>query len=239
LRNDIDNRRILVGMPIAGATAPNQIYVLDYREMETANDLASRSPIHISFTGKMICSDLSRKSTRWHILANCAEMLKLPDASVKMCIGGGNGIAPGNTGFAGIYWLDDTLMTDDDYGQVTPYYVTYFFVNHEMEIALQVGLGRKLYKGYSVYISGVGRLQITPYAATLANPYPSPPLMPLLNSPTFDIGDGLNVSTPRCAFKIASLPSPFLNQTDNRFDLQKFIVDFRKEPVTPSRTGAI
>lgn len=256
VKNDLDNRRILAGLPISGATAPNLIYPLDYRELDTANDIASRPPIHISFTGKMICSDLSRKSTRWNIPANYAAMMKQPGGSVIMSICGGNGQAPGAGGpapspivtpfdiaprsvtSAGLYVLDEAKMTDDDYGVIVPYYTTYMFVNHEMEVALQVGLGRKLYKGYSAYISGVGLMQITPIPLNLKNPWPVPvPVQGLFHVPTYDMGDSLNISAERCAFKIASVP--YFNGTDNSFDLQKFIIDFRKEPVSPTRFGAI
>jgi hypothetical protein len=174
------------------------------------------------------------------VTANFAEILLAPGGASDLFVGGGNGEAPNTwppNGFAAIYWFDPSKLTDDDYGQVNPYYVTYFFVNHEAEMALQVGLGRKLFKGWNAFISGVGMLKIIPYAASLLNPYPFSPLQPLPAAPTYDLGDGINVSTERCAFKIMSLPLP--GQTDNSFNLQKFIAEFRKDPVSPSRFGAI
>lgn len=228
----------MIGVSL-GILAPNQIYVLDYRELETAADIASRPPIHISFTGKMICSDLSRKSTHWNVLANCAEILEQPPGLLPtLYIGGGNGDAPGlSPGFASIYWFNPLKYTDDDYGQVDPYYVTYFFINHEMEMALGVDLGRKLFKAFAAYISGVGILQVTPYAASLLNPYPVPPLIPFSAAPIADLGMGLNVTSERVAFKIASIP--LVGQTDNTFNLQKFIAWLRKDPIAPRLFGAI
>jgi hypothetical protein len=236
--NDAVTRRIYIGVPYSGATAPNRIYVMDYREMDSALQIAEKPPIHISFSGKMICSDLSRKWTKWNIQANCGGIIYVPTIGLQFCVGSGNGQTPGlASGFATSYWFDLNKYTDDDYGQVSPYYTTYFFINHEMEMNMQVGAHRKLYKRYAAYITGVGRFQLTPYANELANPWPSPPIWPLQITQAFDIGDGLNVSTERCAFKIASVP--VIGQTDNSFNLAKFIPTLCQEPVSPIRFGAV
>lgn len=244
VKNDPVNRRVLIGVPIGSATAPNLIYPLDYRELDTAADIANRPPIHISYTGKMICSDLSRKWTRWNITANCAEMVRTGTSeNVTLVLGGGNGATPVPGNGAGLranaYYMNENLMTDDDYGMVVPYYTTYFFVNHEAESALQVGLHRKLFKRYAAFMTGYGLLSITPYANSLSNPYPSPPNWPLNATSTYDIGDGLNIITERCAFKIASLPNLLLHPTDNSFNTGKFIITLTQEPVAPIRFGAV
>ena len=153
-------------------------------------------------------------------------------------IGGGNGAILGQEpGFASIYWFNPLKYTDDDYGQVDPYYVTYFFVNHEAEMALQLDLGRKLFKAFAAFCSGIGTLKVTPYAASLLNPYPVPPLIPFSAAPVSDLGAGLNVTTERAAFKIESIP--IIGQTDNTFNLQKFIVWLRKDSIAPRLYGAI
>ena len=238
VQNDSVTRRIYVGAPMQSATAPSRIYVLDYREMDSAAEIASKAPIHISFTGKMICSDLSRKWTRWSIPANCGGIVYVPGIGLQFVVGGGNGEAPGMaTGFANAYWFDTTLYTDQDYGQIVPYYMTYFFVNHEMEQQIQVGLHRKLYKRWAAYITGIGQLQITPYANSTSNPWPAGPLWPLSLTQDYDIGDGLNVSTERCAFKIST--TPYGGQTDNAFNVSKLIITLSQEPVSPIRFGAV
>jgi hypothetical protein len=241
VQNDSVMRRIYVGIPVFGASAPNRVYVLDYREMDSALQLADKSPIHISFSGKMICSDLSRKWTRWNVQANCGGILYIPNIGLEFCVGGGTGMYPGSggllNGYNNSYWFDPTKLTDDDYGQMAPYYVTYFFVNHEMEMQIQVGAHRKLFKRYAAFITGTGQFKLTPYAASLSNPWPSPPMWPLQRTMTYDLGDGLNVSTERCAFKIASLP--LTGHTDNGFNLAKFIPTLCQEPVSPIRFGAV
>lgn len=236
--NDSINRRIYVGLPIDTATAPNAIYVLDYREMDTAAEIASKSPIHISFTGKMICSDLSRKWTRWSLSANCGVIMTIPGVGVQFSIGAGNGQTPGtNPGFADCYWFDPKKFTDDDYGMIVPYYTTYFFVNHELEQSIQVGAHRKLFKRYALFVTGFGFITVQPYGDSLANPWPATPSLLMSSNPLYDQGDGLNVIAERCAFKLSS--SPLSGQTDNWFTMGKFIVTMMQEPVAPIRFGAI
>lgn len=237
VQNDPITRRIYCGLPLDTATAPNVIYVLDYRELDTASDIANRGPIHISFSGKMVCSDLSRKWTRWSLPTNYGGIIRTPTNGVQFVICGGNGEAPSATGIPQSYWFDDNKLTDDDFGQIVPYYVSYFFVNHEAEQQLQVGFHRKLFKRYSSYITGVGFFVLTPFANTLGNPWPAPPHWPLNADQFYDIGDGLNIITERCAFKVASIPVP--GQTDNAFNMGKLIITLCQEPVSPIRFGAI
>jgi len=50
---------------------------------------------------------------------------------------------------------------------------------------------RKLYKGISEFISWIGSLTITPYAASLTNPWPGPPPIASLGvAPTQDLYHG-------------------------------------------------
>ena len=235
VQNDPISRRVYFGLPTGTSTEPNLILVMDYRELDTASDMVSRPPVHISFTGKMVCSDLSRKWTRWNCYASSAGTI-ITSGGIRFCFGSGTDPNTGS-GHGNIYWLNPSKYTDDDYGQVYPYYTTYFFINHEMEQALQVGLHRKLFKRYAAYITGIGSLSLTPYSDSLSNPYPTAPLWPLSTSQKYDIGDGLNVIGERCAFKVASLP--LSGQTDNSFNLQKLIITLMQEPVAPIRFGAI
>ena len=236
--NDPVVRRIYVGLPTFGTETPNLVYVLDYRETDTASELAGKSPIHISMAGKMICSDLSRKWTRWNIASNYGAIMNVPGLGVQMTFCGGNGLYPGVTGGpANSFWLDPNLMTDDYYGMIVPYYTTYFFVGHDLEQSMSLGLHRKLYKRWDSDLSGTGFLKVTPLANSLFNPWPIGPLWPLDPDRAYDIGDGLNVSTERCAFKISTQPR--LGETDNAFTLSKFVVTVSQEPVSPIRFGAV
>lgn len=237
LVNDIGQRRIYIGIPAGTATAPSVLYVLDYREIDTAAQIASNASIHISFSGKMIASDLARKWTIWNIQANCGAMLARSSANVQFCLGAGNGVRPGTQpGFGNVYSLDPQKLTDDDYGAMSPFYTMYFFLSRDTETALGVGSMRKLYKGISEFISWIGSLTITPYAASLTNPWPGPPPMQQLSAPTEDLYHGLNVSTERMAVKFSV--APLVGSTDVQFNLQHVAVRVQQHPMSPFGTGA-
>ena len=228
-KNDQVNKRCYFGIPVASAQM--QILALDYRNLD-GESIASSPPVHISFTGKMIASDLTRKWTRWNLNAQCGELMYRPgQAAPVVCLGAG--IAGAN-----IYTLNSAKFSDDDFGQIFSYYTTYFFVSHEQEAALQVGSHRKKYQYVSAFISGVGTYTITPLAAALSNAMPATPPIVLSSDPQFDFESGINVETTRCAFKIA--PAPLTGQTDAAFSLQKLVVNMQKsnwQPVRGSNSG--
>lgn len=239
---DPDLHRIYVGLPIGGATACNIILVLDYRELEDPTQIADRPPIRISFTGKMVCTDLSRKWTRWMLSMNCGAKIIRNDRTVQFCVGAGNGVTPGQeSGFANVYWFNPQFLTDDDYGQFNPYYTTAFLPSDEMALQLGIGYQRKLYKRYSMAVTGIGTITLTPYASSLMNPRPNTLSLQMYTAQApgiaQDLGGGLNISTERCAFKIFSTPLP--GKTDNSFSLSKFFVTMMKEPISPIRYGAV
>ena len=225
--NDPVNRRAYVGVPTGTATSPNQIYVLDYRQLDTAYEIGKGDTIHISFTGKMIASDLARKWTVWNLASNHGAILQRSGNQSKFCIGGPYG---------NIHYFDPAFYTDDDYGQVASEYYSYFFINHEAEQMLGVGSHRKLYTYLSLFVSGVGQLTVTPYAASLTNPCASLPPITLSLTPGHDLEWPINVLSERASFKFKV--TPLTGQTDAYFNLQKMVVRLREDPFMPVR-GAI
>lgn len=216
LKNDTVTRRCYIGVPYGTATAPNLVLVMDYRELDTAGNIAQATPVHIGFTGKMISSDLTRKWTRWSMSMNCGELLQRPNNEIEFCMGAGNGVTPGaEPSFGNFYQLTydgflggghvtvtplavslanawpslptvafqgnmnfdielplnvstercafklefSFVAVDDDYGAIAPYYITYFFLNHEAEIALGTGAHRKLFYFLTMFIDGNASLQ--------------------------------------------------------------------------------
>lgn len=234
IKNDPPNRRIYIGTPLDTATAPNVVLVMDYRELDTDQQISAAPPVHVSIMGKMLGTDNARKWTRWNVQANCGEILARPNGVQQFCLGCGNGVTPGQqAGFGQVYFLDPTKLTDDDYGQIVPYWTSYFFVNHEQEQALQLQAGRKNFVYSAYYVTGVGQLVVTPYVANLANPYPASLPRTLNVTQNNDIEIPLNVSGSRVAFKIAV--TPLQGQTDVQFNLQKMIVWVRKHAVSAIR----
>ena len=67
---DTKERRIFVGVPLGTATSPNKILMLDYRDLDDADLIASRPPINITYSGRKTATDKTRKWSPWSIAAN-------------------------------------------------------------------------------------------------------------------------------------------------------------------------
>lgn len=230
VKNYESSKRCYFGIP-SGSTM--QVLVLDYRNID-GDAIAENPPIHISFTGKMIVSDLTRKWTSWTIPAWCGELMYRDTISQPQIVFGCQTPA----GAANAYILNANQFHDDDFGVIPASYTTYFFVSHEMEQALQVGSHRHLYTLAAAYISGVGTWSITPLAASLSNAFPTSAAYPLATDPAFDMDFGINVETTRCAFRIAAAP---VSGNNAYFKLQKLVINMAPAPwakVRGSGTGA-
>lgn len=237
-KNDQANKRCYYGIPLSASQM--QVLVLDYRNLSGEN-IGSMPPVHISFTGKMIASDLTRKWTKWNINAYCGELMYRPgSAQPVMNFGGVN-----PSGAPNVYTLNTAKYTDDDFGIIPAYYTTYFFVSHEMEMVLQLGSHRKQYDYLAAFVEGIGTVAFTPYLASLSNPFGPTPNIVLSMAPLVDIETQLASETAgspiasRCAFKIAA--TPLTGQTDSYFNLQKLVINMKKAPwqwVRGSNTGA-
>jgi len=230
IKNDAITRRIYIGVPLDAATKPSHILVLDRRELESAQQIAQSPPMRISFTGKMIASDLCRKWTIWNLAINCGEIMAAAGAQTDLTLGAG-------AAFGQAYRLGPQFSTDDDYGQVFPYYTTYFFVEHEAEQQLGLGSQRKLYKQINFSAGGVGLLQATPLADALSNAWTLPPAYTLPYTSTQDQPLGLNVTAERVAFKVAS--QPLAGQTNNGFNLSKLVVMATTCPVAQTAGSVV
>ena len=226
-KNDQTNKRCYYGIPLSPTKM--QVLVMDYRNL-AGEQIAELPPVHISFTGKMIASDLTRKWTQWNG-GNfyCGELMYRPGIAQPVMVFGGQNPSNG----ANVYTLDPSRFTDDDFGIIPAYYTTYFFVSHEMEAALQLGSHRKAYQYLTAYVQSVGTITFTPYLCALTNPQAPTPVVITGQTPGFDYEMDINVITSRCAFKIQA--TPLTGQTDTYFSLQKMIVNIKKSPWSPVR----
>lgn len=240
-KNDPTARRAYFAVPVNGATTPNVIFVLDYRELDTAVQIANAAPLHITISGKMRSSDLTRKWSLWNISANDIDILTRPNGVQQLTLAGG--VRAGNA-YGNIYNLDPSKLTDDDYGAIAPYYTTYAFTDHEQEQALQLGSDGKLVKQIHAFIAGVGLVTITPIVNSLYNFFPPLSARPLTkdtdasNTLRDDIEwTAVGLRATRVFFRISVQPLP--GATDVQYRVQKFIVHMMKDPVAPFRQSAI
>src|SRR6202007_956255 len=119
---DTKERRIFVGAPMGSATSPNKILMLDYRDLDSAEDIAGRPPVTITYTGRKTATDKTRKWSPWTIAANSAALLERADGTAIVALGGGVPGVGGGGATGKIYQLSDTQFSDA--GVAIPSYYT-------------------------------------------------------------------------------------------------------------------
>jgi len=196
---------------------------MNYRELDESYAIASQKAVHMSYAGKMVAWDMSRKWAQWNISANCCAVVRRQDKTLQVWFGNNT-----NTGKA--YYLDPTNATDDG-AAINSAYFTFFFVNREMEQGLQVGSHRHLYTYLAAFCSGVGNLSLTAYADSLTTARIKP-LAPraLVGNPSYDLEVGMNFEADRTAIKFATD-----GQVGSTFFLSKMTMTMKPSPWAPVR----
>ena len=224
--NDPVERAIYFFLPVGYKaltqyTAPSIMYVLSYRELNGAYAIANSPPFHPSLSGRLIATDNTRKWAPWRLTLNGgARMYASPGGSLTSIFFGGNGFVPGTAvGFGNVYSLNPLLLTDDDYGQVAPYYTTCFFLDSEKAQALGVVAIRIMLAYLNAYITGTGKVTYTFLCDSLDNPWAITTSRTLTSTAKFDqeIGGGMAQGN-RIAIRISTTP---ITGTDNGFNLQR------------------
>lgn len=227
--NDPTQKMMWFGVPLTSASAPNSIFMMSYLGMDSAAQIAGEDPISLSRTGKMFVKDLSRKWAPWQRTMNGAALMYRTPGSIEPVFFGGNGATPGlQPGFGNVYTLDPTLLTDSDYGQFNPYYVTSGVPDSDTTSALQL-IGNMFlvaYTSQSVY--GVGIFNISMFYGNLGAAWPLVGNYTLKSTP-FDLEfPGGNCQGNRIFFKFSVSPNPLVSATDNSFSLSSLTI-FIKE----------
>src|SRR6266446_4431498 len=159
---DTKERRILIGVPLGAATSPNKILMLDYRDLDDADLIASRPPINITFTGRKTATDKTRKWSPWTVAANACALIERTDGTAMVAIGGGTPGVGGGGPTGKVYQLKDTQLSDD--GSAIPsYYTTHYFPERAVEQSLNLGAHRKLFSYLTMFVEGAGNLSLTSF----------------------------------------------------------------------------
>src|SRR5207248_4617493 len=166
---DTKERRIYIGAPFGSATSPNKILTLDYRDLDSAEDIAGRPPINITLAGRKTATDKTRKWSPWTIAANSCALLERSDGTSLVAFGGGApGIGGGGaTGKA--YQLSATQLSDDG-AAIPSYYTTHYFPERAVEQTLNLGAHRKLFSYLTMYVEGAGSLSLTSFVNSVSAP---------------------------------------------------------------------
>jgi hypothetical protein len=226
------DRMLYFFVPIGAATTPNAIYALSYRELNSASAIESSPPIHVSLGGKLVVTDNTRKWSIWNRPMNgAARMYRDNSGTLSTVFFGGNGQPAGTAaGYGNVYTLNPNLLTDDDYGQVYPYYVTFYGPDADKAQALQLTAFRKLLAYVTPFISGVGKVTYSVLCDTPSNFWPLTATRTLTANPKFaQEFAGCQAQGSRMALKIASSP---VNGTDNGFNLQWLNFYYRNAKLT-------
>jgi hypothetical protein len=226
--NDPVARALYFGVPMGAATAPSNILFMSYRELDSAQSIAGSPPFRVSFSGKLIATDNSRKWSLWNMSMNTAALMYRVAGNLAMVMGAGNGVTPGAGGFGNVYTLNPNKYTDDDYGKVNSYYFTYAFVNRGAEQALQVGSHQKGFAGLLATVTwpaGTMLVQVAPN--NLANIWPLS-CERTVSQPDIDLqwgfGGQLIARGSRFFIRFSSVPLP--GQTDNAYVVSMVTVGF-------------
>jgi hypothetical protein len=224
---DTKERRILIGAPIGAATSPNKVLMLDYRDLDSAEDIAARPPVNISLSGRKIATDKTRKWSPWTIAANSAALIERPDGTALAVVGGGLPGVGGGGSTGKVYQLNQAQLSDD--GTAIPsYYTTHYFPERAVEQSLNLSAHRKLFSYLTMYVEGAGSLALTSFTDSSSVPQAQQAL-PLSSPAVKDLELPINVLGERVAFQVST------NQPGAWFRLQKFIPSVRVDPWSPVR----
>jgi len=224
---DTKERRIFIGAPFGTATSPNKILMLDYRDLDSAEDIAGRPPINITYTGRKTATDKTRKWSLWTIAANACALIERTDGTAIVALGGGTPGVGGGGATGKVYQLKDGQLSDD--GTAIPsYYTTHYFPERAVEQSLSLGAHRKLFSYLTMFVEGAGNLSLTSFTDSPSAPQTQQPLA--LSSPSLkDLELPINVLGERVAFQVST------NQPGAWFKLQKFTPSVRVDPWSPVR----
>ncbi|HEU0039004.1 MAG TPA: hypothetical protein VFR76_07000, partial [Verrucomicrobiae bacterium] len=147
-------KRVLIGAPTGAATSPNVIFYLDYRGLDTAQEIADHWSVKYSqYSGKILAIGNAPKWSVWNISSNSGALIERSDGTTHTFIGNGAGTGR-------IYDLLDSNKSDGEAG-IPWSYTTYYAPGHADEQVLQIKSHRKLFSYLTGAAKGAGAMSIS------------------------------------------------------------------------------
>src|SRR6266478_6641688 len=224
---DTKERRIFVGVPMGAATSPNKILMLDYRDLDSAEDIAARPPVNITLTGRKTATDKTRKWSPWTIAANSCSLIDRNDGTSLVAMGGGIPGVGGGGATGKVYQLNAAQLSDDG-AAIPSYYTTHYFPERSVEQTLNLGAHRELFSYLTMFVEGAGSLALTSFTNS-PSVLQAQQALPLSSPAVKDLELPINVLGERVAFQVRT------NQSGAWFRLQKFTPSLRVDPWSPVR----
>jgi len=234
LRNDPEQRRLTVGIPIptpnpfmpefpvnANPTTPNVILMCNYRELNTGGALAQTGPIRSTYTGRLMSPEPARKWSFWNIQCPYSDFISRNNSQWPQWFG---------TGYrdSKIFALQASALADDGLA-INSFWISYGFTKPEMADAKGLGLWRMEFPYLTVLAIGNGILN--PYVYP-ESPFNSPYVLDILPLPAISQGDlelGVNAKGNRFFIRVGT------NAVGASFRCSKLVVPLIPDPWSPIR----
>jgi len=198
VKNDVKNRRIYFAVPLktpnpwlptgiipddSNPTTPNVILMLNYKQLNTGSTLSEKVGVHVSYSGRLIASELTRKWSIWTIKAPAAAFLQRADTTQPLFLGNSDDNGK-------IFQLDEAhiMCGQDDCSPMIQLYDTYGFVTDEQAQGLRLGSLRKIYTYMAMMVRGSGDMNLRVFPNTLDSQY-AHDLLPRITLPQMTDGD--------------------------------------------------
>lgn len=216
VRIDKVNKQILVGVPVGNVTLPNYVFMMDYKWLEGAADIAGSPMVTYSaFTGKVLAHGRGRRWMVWNIKASSMTFAERADGTVQPFYG--NSVGNGK-----IYeQLPPQVQASDDGVAINSFYTTYYSPSHVEEQMVQLGAHQKLLGYLKWKVSGNGILAISIITAKRTTNLRGYILS--LNAPG-DGERGMEVAGERFSIQVGT------NAVGSWFSMEQLIMSMKKHP---------
>lgn len=242
LANDPYTRRVYVIAATGTATVTNEMYVLDYRDLNTSSLLANAGTLRVGYSGKVITTDLTRKWSPWSMTMNYCGLLTLSTGEAVMAFCGGTGVSLADPANSAVYTLVENVITgiDADYGAfwAKSSYPTYFFISADDAQQKQLGVHRLQHDFMTMNCTGVGSVFIVPNLDRLDNPGKALRPLAVTEDLARDLEMGLAVTAERISYRLGCQPSgpqPAPADAPAGFRLSSMTLAVKTAPYSPIR----
>jgi hypothetical protein len=211
LANDPYTRRVYVVAATGTETVTNEMYVLDYRDLNTSSLLANAGTLRIGYSGKVVTTDLTRKWSPWSMTMNYCGLLTLSSGEAVMAFCGGTGVSLADPANSSVYELAEGVIDgiDQDYGAFwfKSTYPTYFFISADDAQQKQLGVHRLQHDFLTMNCTGVGAVFVTPNLDRMGNTGKSTRALAVTEDLARDLEFGLQLAAERISYRVCCQPA--------------------------------
>jgi hypothetical protein len=234
LRNDPEQRRFTVGVPIPtpnpfmpefpanpNPTSPNVVLMCNYRELNSGAAIAQTGPIRATFSGRLMSPEPARKWSFWNIRCPYSDYIDRGNNNWPQWFG---------TGYSDskIFTLEASTLSDDG-AAINSFWISYGFVKPEMADAKGLGLFRMQFDYLTVLAVGSGSLNTYVYPESPSNMPFALDQAPLPASSAGDLELGVNIKGQRFFVRVGT------NAAGSAWRVSKMVVALSQDSWSPVR----